>query len=171
MLTNIVNIIYNTGFAAQAPNTMKKVVSEDKNVLIGTLAYALYWVDESLQASLEAAGWERMSRTRSMLMVNISAGINRPADLARSIGVSRQAIHQLLQGLKQEGFIRLVADPRDRRAKIVEFDPAADQVRADASRIIAGIEKELAKRLGLREFNSLKKALNHDWGEIAVVEP
>lgn len=149
---------------------MKKIVSEDKNVLIGTLAYALYWVDESLQASLEAAGWERMSRTRSMIMVSVTAGINRPADLARSLGVSRQAIHQLLLGLREEGIIELVPDPRDRRAKVVQFGAEADQIRADAAKIMLGIEKELAKRLGKAEFKSLKAALNHDWGQVAVIK-
>ena len=35
---------------------MKKI-AEHQDFLIGTLAYALFWMDESLQASLEAAGW------------------------------------------------------------------------------------------------------------------
>lgn len=149
---------------------MKKIVSEDKNVLIGTLAYALYWVDESLQASLQAAGWERMSRTRSMIMVSITAGINRPADLARSLGISRQAIHQLLQAMRDEGLIEMVADPKDRRAKVVQFAASADKIRADAAKIMKGIEKELARRLGEAEFKSLKKALNHEWGPVSVIK-
>ncbi|MBD2858087.1 winged helix-turn-helix transcriptional regulator [Spongiibacter sp. KMU-158] len=149
---------------------MKKV-NDDKNALIGTLAYALYWVDESLQASLEAAGWDRVTRTRSMLMVLISAGVNRPADLARSIGVSRQAIHQLIQGMKEEGIVELAADPNDRRAKTVQFSPKADQLRTDAAKIVAGIEKELSKRIGATEFKILKKTLGMDWGKIVTVKP
>ncbi len=143
---------------------------DEKRALIGTLAYGLFWVDECLQASMEAAGWERMSRTRSMLMVNVTIGINRPADIARSIGVSRQAIHQLIRGLKEEGILELVPDPNDRRAKIVQFDPKADKMRDDATKIMIAIEKELSKRLGATEFKTLKKLLSADWGEISAVK-
>ena len=87
---------------------MKKLVDKEQDYLIGTLAYALYWVDESLQASLEAAGWARMNRSRSMIMLNVTAGINRPADIARNLGVSRQAIHQILQGMRDEEILELV---------------------------------------------------------------
>jgi DNA-binding MarR family transcriptional regulator len=155
---------------------MTKKDNKDKNTdqLIGTFAYslvyALNWVDESLQASLEAAGWQRMSRTRSMIMLNITAGIDRPAAMARGLGISRQAIHQLLQGLKDEGVIELVPDPEDKRAKVVRFSPDADQIRADAVKVLRGIEKELAKRLGEAEFEAMKKALSGNWGPIALID-
>ena len=150
---------------------MKKLVEQDQGYLIGTLAYALYWVDESLQASLAAAGWERMNRTRSMIMLSVTAGINRPADMARNLGVSRQAIHQLLQGLKDENILELVPDPKDKRAKMVKFSAEADDIRRDAQAILLGIEEEIRKRIGKTAFNGLKQALNRSWGPIAIVEP
>lgn len=139
--------------------------------LMGTLAYALFWMDESLQASLEAAGWERMNRTRSMIMLNISAGINRPAQLARNLGVSRQAIHQLLQGMKEEGLLELVPDPDDKRAKVVKFSAQSDGIRQAAQDAILAIETELASRIGKQAFANLKKTLALDWGELVVVPP
>lgn len=145
--------------------------STNSDFLIGTLAYALFWMDESLQASLEAAGWERMNRTRSMIMLSITVGINRPAQLARNLGVTRQAIHQLLQGMKEEGFLELVPDPRDRRAKIVQFSPASDGIRQAAEAAIKAIEQELAERIGKQAFANLKKALTMDWGALVVAPP
>ncbi|WP_372864494.1 MarR family winged helix-turn-helix transcriptional regulator [Spongiibacter sp.] len=150
---------------------MKKLVDQEQGYLIGTLAYALYWVDESLQKSLEAAGWERMNRTRSMIMLSVTAGINRPADMARNLGVSRQAIHQLLQGLKDENILELIADPKDKRAKIVQFSPEADAIRGDAQRIVVGIEEELKKRIGKTAFNGLRDALNRSWGPVVLIAP
>ena len=139
--------------------------------LMGALAYALFWMDESLQASLEAAGWERMNRTRSMIMLNISAGINRPAQLARNLGVSRQAIHQLLQGMKEEGLLELVPDPDDKRAKVVKFSAQSDGIRQAAQDAILAIETELASRIGKQAFANLKKALVLDWGKLVVAPP
>lgn len=145
--------------------------SDNADFLIGTLAYALFWMDESLQASLEAAGWERMNRTRSMIMLSITVGINRPAQLARNLGVSRQAIHQLLQGMKQEGLLELVSDPNDRRAKIVQFSSGSDGIREAAEAAIFAIEKELAGRIGKQAFANLKKALALDWGPLVSAPP
>ena len=150
---------------------MKKLVDKEQDYLIGTLAYALYWVDESLQASLDAAGWARMNRSRSMIMLNVTAGINRPADIARNLGVSRQAIHQILQGMRDEEILEMVADPRDKRAKIVQFSPAADAIRRDAERILIGIEQQLEARIGKTAYKGLKQALNRNWGPVAIVAP
>jgi len=149
---------------------MKKIESDGQSILIGSLAYALYWVDETMQASLEAAGWERMSRTRSMTMVNIAVGVNRPAALARSLGVSRQAMHQLLQVLKDDGLVEVIPDPKDRRAKVVRFAAGAEGILTDALKIMKGIEKELSARLGKAEFERFEKALNQDWGPISVID-
>ncbi len=142
--------------------------SADSDFLIGTLAYALFWMDESLQASLEAAGWERMNRTRSMIMLSITVGINRPAQLARNMGISRQAIHQLLQGMKDEGFLELVPDPSDKRAKIVKFSAGSEGIRMAAQEAISSIELELEARIGKQTFENLKKALAKDWGPLVI---
>lgn len=145
--------------------------SDAPDFLIGTLAYALFWMDESLQASLEAAGWERLNRTRSMIMLSITVGINRPAQLARNLGVSRQAIHQLLQGLKEEGLLELVPDPNDKRAKVVRFSAGSEGIREAAQATILAIEQELMSRIGKQAFANLKKALTLDWGPLVVAPP
>lgn len=149
---------------------MKKI-AEHQDFLIGTLAYALFWMDESLQASLEAAGWERMNRTKSMIMISVTVGINRPAFLARNLGVSRQAIHQLLQAMRDDGLLELVPDPADRRAKIVQFSAVADKIREDAEKAVIGIEDELANRIGRAQLKQLKQVLRKGWGPIVVVPP
>lgn len=145
--------------------------SSSADFLIGTLAYALFWMDESLQASLEAAGWQRMNRTRSMIMLSITAGINRPAQLARNLGVSRQAIHQLLQGMKEEGWLELVSDPSDKRAKVVQFSARSDGIRQAAEAAIVAIETELAERIGNQAVANLKKTLLLDWGPLVIAPP
>ncbi len=142
--------------------------TDNKDFLIGTLAYALYWMDESLQASLEAAGWPRMNRTRSMIMLSVTVGVNRPTALAKSLGVSRQAVHQLLRDMGEEGLVELVPDSKDRRAKIVQFSPGADAIRAAAENAVAAIEERLAERIGKQTLKQLKQGLNKDWGPIVV---
>jgi DNA-binding MarR family transcriptional regulator len=138
--------------------------------LMRGLLHAFYWMDESLQNHLRAGGWPRVSRSQSMIMVNVSDGITRPVDLARNLGISRQAVQQVLADMEKQGLITLVPDPDDARAKIVRFSPRGKGIVDAALRAITSIERELEKRLGKQLFVQLKRALlERDWGE--VVDP
>lgn len=143
---------------------------EFPDLLIRGLAHALFWVDESLQATLEQAGWARMHRTKSMIMLNISYGVTRPIHLAKNLGVSRQAIHQTLQELQADGLIELVEDPQDKRAKVAQFSNEAKSLRQDVLNSLLAIEQRIAEQIGERNLQSLKKSLNKDWGQIEALK-
>jgi DNA-binding MarR family transcriptional regulator len=134
--------------------------------LIKNLAYTLYWVDESLQLTLQNAGWERMSRTKSMIMLNIIYGVTRPIQLAGNLGISRQAVHQILQEMSREGLVELIEDPNDRRAKIVVIRKTAANISRDIQRAMTAIEDEVARRIGCRALQQLLSALQKDWGAL-----
>jgi DNA-binding MarR family transcriptional regulator len=145
-------------------------MSEQRPYLMRGLLHAYYWCDESLQNSVRAAGFPPLSRTKSMIMVNVSDGITRPADLARHLGISRQAIQQTLAEMEAEGLISLRSDPKDGRAKVVEFSPRGRGIGRAALAAIGAMEQELARRLGRRRLEELKKALYADWGPHLNVE-
>ena len=151
---------------AKEPLARDSENSEFPDLLIRNLAHALYWVDECLQATLEQAGWARMHRTKSMIMLNIAYGVTRPINLAKNLGVSRQAIHQTLQELQGEGLIELVEDPKDKRAKVAQFAEEAKPLRHDVLNALLAIESRVAEQIGERNLQSLKKSLNKDWGAI-----
>lgn len=138
--------------------------------LMRGLLHAYYWVDESLQNHLKASGWPRVSRTQSMIMVNISDGIARPVDLARNLGISRQAVQQVLADMEKQGLIHLVADPQDARAKVVRFSSRGRGIGEAAQSAIAAIDREIETRLGAPLFAKMREALlERDWGE--VIDP
>ena len=139
----------------------------DKSLMRGLL-HAFYWCDECLQKSLAAGGWPSLSRTQSMIMVNLSDGVTRPSDLARAIGVSRQAIQRTLMEMEREGLVHMVPDPQDGRAKIVEPSKDGKGIYAAALRTIALMEAELERRFGKRAINDLRKILYADWGPIII---
>ena len=60
-------------------------------LLMRGLLRAYYWMDESLQNGLQQAGYPPRTRTQTMILINIADGITRAAELARVLGVSRQA--------------------------------------------------------------------------------
>jgi len=139
---------------------------ETRQFLMRGLLHCFYWCDEGLQNSLRAAGMPSLSRTKSMIMVNISNGITRPSDLARNIGISRQAIQQTLVEMERNGLLRLVPDPADGRAKIVRFSRRGSGIGKAAFEALSAVEEELARRLGARTVDQLKDVLFSDWGRV-----
>lgn len=145
--------------------------SDTSKFLMRGLLHAYYWCDESLQNSMRKAGLPPLSRTKSMIMVNISDGITRPSDLARNIGISRQAIQQTLVEMEKSGLITLAPDPADGRAKIVKFSRRGTGIGKIAFDALDEIEAELTRRLGVRAVKQVKELLFKDWGPVLNIAP
>jgi len=133
-------------------------------LLMMNLLTAFYWFDEALQASLEASGYPAVSRAQSLLLANVASGERRPSGLARNLGVSRQAISQMLAACERDHLVRLAPDPTDGRARIVEFHPDAEPLREAASRALREAEQVLGRRIGAERLAQLVEALSLDWG-------
>lgn len=134
--------------------------------LLKDLLHAVYWFDESLQNHLEAAGWPRMSRTKSMILINVADGVTRPIQIAANLGISRQAVHLALGELEEAGLVRIEPDPDDARAKRVCFsaDPRGSRMRDDALRALHRIEGHLERLVGGDRYRQLCEALRLNWG-------
>lgn len=128
------------------------------------LLRAFYWFDEALQAGLRRHGWSNVTRSQSLILSNLAFGVRRASVLARNLGVTRQAISQMLAEMERKGMISLKADPSDGRAQIVGFSEESRQLRIDAMHVLAEIERELHQKLGARKFNALADVLAGDWG-------
>lgn len=87
--------------------------------LIVPFLQAFFWFDDGLQAWLQKKGWGHVTRSQSMVMVNILSGTCRPSDIARSLGISRQAIHATISQMVEMGMVEMQDDPEDGRSKIV----------------------------------------------------
>ena len=139
--------------------------------LMWGLIQAFGWMDRCLQENLAARGWQPASRTESAIMLFVDQGMTSPADIARALGVSRQAIHQATTSMIERGLVVLETDPSDGRRKVLGFPPSGEAIGRDAVEIIAGMERELEARLGKKRLEGLRDALKQGWGEIPEIEP
>lgn len=135
------------------------------NQLIIALFQRFCWLDEGLQAQLHDLGWPDVSRPQSMVMTNIVSGIVRPSDIARNLGVSRQAIHSTINQMVKLGIVRLDVDPEDRRHMIVSLTETGARMRKDAQRAMDSLTTQIAARIGQDRFDALFDALEADWGD------
>ena len=79
--------------------------------------------------------------------------------LTAQMGLSKQAVQQLLDQLETQGLVRREPDPEDKRAKRVVLTATGAEAaarRADAS---AKIEDQWRETLGRKRFKTLRKAL------------
>ena len=135
------------------------------NQLIIALFQRFCWLDEGLQARLHDHGWPDVNRPQSMVMTNIVSGIVRPSDIARNLGVSRQAVHSTINQMVKLGIVRLDVDPDDRRHMIVSLTDLGARMRQDAQRSMDALTAQIADRLGQDRFDALLAALEADWGD------
>lgn len=95
------------------------------------------------------------------VLPHIDLAGTRPTELARRMGISKQAVGQLIAELEAWGTVERVPDPTDGRAKLVRFRSQEDGRHA----ILAGIavlgevESELAEHVGAERWAALHHTL------------
>jgi len=135
-------------------------------VLMRGLLRAYYWMDESLQNGLQQAGYSPRTRTQTMILIHISNGVTRAAELARALGVSRQAIQQQINDLETDDLVTQIPDPTDKRANRIVFSEKGAALINQAMESLRGTEQTLAMRLGYESVSQLRRGLMADWGPV-----
>ncbi|MEW4467548.1 MarR family winged helix-turn-helix transcriptional regulator [Parasphingorhabdus sp. JC815] len=136
-----------------------------KNQLIIALFQRFCWMDEGLQARLHDRGWPGVSRSQSMVMTNIVSGIVRPSDIARNLGISRQAIHSTINQMVKLGIVQLDVDPQDRRHVTLSLTDTGKMMRRDAQLAMDSLTSQISDVLGQERFDALLESLVADWGD------
>jgi len=97
----------------------------------------------------------RPAHTR--LFPHIDLAGTRPTEIARRVGISKQAVGQLVADLEAMGVVERVPDPSDRRARLVRFMVADDgeHVLMHGLRLLREVEGELALELGPERWQQL----------------
>ena len=131
--------------------------------LIVRIWQAFVWFDEGLQSYLKSVGWPDVTRPQSMVMTNVVVGVRRPSDIARNLGVSRQAIHVTIRQMIDLGLLELVDDPDDRRSKIVDIGATGAKMRENAQSAMRLLTAELRRRIGDEAVAQLQATLAMDW--------
>jgi DNA-binding MarR family transcriptional regulator len=144
---------------------------DDIRHLLLSLLQGFYWCDEGLQNYLRARGWPSVTRPQSMVMANVVLGVRRPSDIARRVGVSRQAIHATINQMIALGIVALVDDPANRRVKVVAPTAQGEAMRIDAQRAMVIMAEALFQRLGKTGVLKTAHLLNEDWGPPLTFDP
>ncbi len=129
------------------------------SLLMLDLMRTYLWFDEQLRSRLAERGWGAVSRSQSLVLTHIANGVSRASRIAENLGVTRQAMSQLLSDMESRGLIELQPDPFDRRAQLVQFAPGGAAIREDAQQTLRELERDMEEALGSERMRDLREAL------------
>lgn len=136
---------------------LQRAQAESFGHLLFTAARLL---DERAQARLNAAAGERVARPALVRLLPFldQTGI-RPTELARRVDVSKQAVGQSLAELERRGLVEYIPDPGDGRARLVRLSSAGVVASQRGLRVLATLQRELARTVGARKLDAAAVAL------------
>jgi len=100
----------------------------------------------------------RAAHTTLFPHIDMTEG-SRLTDLARALGVSKQAVGQLVDELVEMGMLERQPDPDDGRAKRVGYTEAGRRGVFEGLRVLQAEEQLLARAIGKTRFRELHHAL------------
>lgn len=83
----------------------------------------------------------------------------RVTDLAAHTRITKQALGQLVAQLADRGYVELVADGRDRRAKIIRCTPRGEQARRAIRGAAAALEEQWRSEVGDARYAVFREVL------------
>ena len=81
------------------------------------------------------------------------------SELARVLGVTRQAVHHTVHRLIDAEVVELIPAQHSRREKLVRITPTGRKVQAIAAANLRRIEAEMAERVGEAKLSTLRELL------------
>ena len=120
------------------------------------------WKSE-LDAGLVSVGYPWAAEARANIIMHVGRSGIRQSELVRRMGLSKQAVQQLLDDLVADGIVERKSDAADRRGKLIVFTAAGRKMLADSNRVKQDIEARYRAELGearFAEFVDMLQALN-----------
>jgi DNA-binding MarR family transcriptional regulator len=116
--------------------------------------------DLGVASMREQLGYAHLRAAHTNLFPHIDLEGTRLTELAKRVGISKQAVGQLVDELEDMGALERVPDPEDGRAKLIRF--ASDRegpllVRGLA--VLGELEAEMRGHIGARRMKELHRAL------------
>lgn len=97
--------------------------------------------------------------THTTVLPHVDLEGTRLTELARRLGVTKQAAGQLVDELEEMGFLERVADPKDARAKLVRYSKKGQAAMLEGLQVLGELEAEMRDVVGEAKMRTLHEAL------------
>lgn len=122
------------------------------------------WMEQRLYEKAAQNGYGDITPAMVRLLALLATG--RPqglSDLARRLGVSRQAVHRLANDVAALGYVEFVDSEDDARVKLLRYTQKGWRMAESAEGELDRIEQRLAQAIGAERLATLKELLALPW--------
>jgi len=142
------------------PKDVEELEARKRASLGQVLMKAARLLDEQALARVRARTQQDFRPAHTSLFPHIDLEGTRLTEIARRMGMSKQAVGQLVGELEEMGALERVPDPTDGRAKLVRFASRDGRpVLFDGLQVLAEFEAELREHLGDARIEVLREHL------------
>ena len=114
---------------------------------------------QSIRAHLAAIGAEDLPRNGAFVLAGIGASGGPRPDLPAGLGVSKQAVSQVIDILATRGYLTRLADPGDRRRVVLELTGRGREVLDAVVHAVEAVDRRLAERVQAGQIEAMRSAL------------
>lgn len=136
-----------------------------KAYLRNLLLHRVDWMEERVLQKAKQHGYDQVTPAMSRMFGHMSSRPIPLSDLARGLGVSRQAVHRLATEATRLGLVEFVSCTDNARIVRLQFTQAGWAMSAQAAKDFEEIEVILRERLGPENLAELKRLLAIAWDE------
>jgi DNA-binding MarR family transcriptional regulator len=123
------------------------------------LRQAVRAVDTATVRRMAELGHDGVRIAHAPVFLHLDPGGTRMVTLAQRVGISRQAIGQLVHDLQESGYLEVVPDPADGRAALVRLTSVGVAFCRQAAAAVRAQEREWEALLGAEATDGLRRAL------------
>lgn len=123
------------------------------------------WMESRVFEAASRNGYGAITPAMNRLFAHMRSRPVGLSELARQLGVSRQAVHELVGQAEGLGLVELLASEEDARVKLVRFTGAGWAMSQSAARELEAIERELAQQIGEGDLEILRRILSRAWSQ------
>lgn len=114
----------------------------------------------AIRAALDAAGMGDMPPRGAFVVGAVARRGTAMQALPEAMGVSKQAVSQIVDVLVARGYLERATDPADRRRISLALTDRGREAAGVIRRAVAGVDRRLAARIGAADVDAARRALD-----------
>jgi DNA-binding MarR family transcriptional regulator/uncharacterized glyoxalase superfamily protein PhnB len=113
----------------------------------------------SIRAQLHAIGVDDLPRNGAFVLTNVDASRGPRGDLSSELGVTKQAVSQVIDVLVNRGYLQRRPDADDRRRVTLDLTERGRQAMEAVVRGVEAVERQLLERVSPEQIEAMRSVL------------
>ena len=114
---------------------------------------------QSIRAQLQLIGINDLPRNGAFILAGIDTSGGPRQDLPSELGVTKQAVSQVIDILVDRGYLERHPDPGDRRRVVLELTDQGREVVEAVLRGVEAVDRRLSERVSPEQFDAMRSVL------------